>query len=393
MSTGKFAALVLAMALAFPALAKHPKEDVSAMVAARSHFFGAGNVDQKSGKVDKDKVILTYFSVSSYAVAARGRVFLMDSYIYRLTDSKNGYVPTNLQELVDLKPEAIFIGHGHGDHADNAAYISHLTGARIFGAVEHCEAMQRDVNRMFGAGTPVDCTPLTTPASPPGSEISDLDVMRPDICITAFKHLHSGAAPLDPNFPVVPIGPVRDPRVAELYPTLPAPTLNTRTSAGSGGSVSMFYQFTVGDFSWIWHDTNGPIRAFQPQLIPIIAGLPKADVQLGSLVSIGENTNGTSDIALYVQLVKPKFFYGGHADNFNIGASPYYHKALRAQLGVFGVTPEQMPVVAGYDDPYDYLRPGLATFDVKDKRWREVPAGKRAVRCTGHSGDHDDDDD
>jgi hypothetical protein len=387
----RIGALALAAALAMPAFAKHD-EDRAALIAARSHFFGADNVDQKTGKLDEGKVILTYFSVSSYAVAAKGRVFLLDSYIYRLADTP-GYVPTVLQELVDLKPEAIFLGHGHGDHADNAAYIAVKTGARIYGAAEHCDAMRGDAERIFGAGTPVKCTSLTTPGSAPGSEITDINLMRPDVCVTAFKHLHSGAAPLDPSFPVVPINPVRDPRVADLYPTQPPPTLNTRTMAGAGGTISMFYQFTIGEFSVIWHDTNGPIRAFQPQLVPLIAGLPKADVQLGSLVSIGESTNGTSDIALYVQLVKPKVFYGGHADNFNIGASPYYHRALRQQLAVFGVPASDLPMIAGWDDPYDYLSPGLATFDLKDKRWREVPAGKRKVSCGGRGHDRDDDDD
>jgi hypothetical protein len=380
-SISSISVLALAAAFSSPAAAQDGR---AATIAARSHFFGVSNVDQRTGAVDKEKVIISYFSVQSFAVAARGRVFLLDSYIYRVSDTP-GYVPTTVQELVDLKPEAIFIGHGHGDHADNAAYIAVKTGATIFGAAEHCDAMRGDAQRIFGAGTPVNCNSLTTIGAVPGSEVSDVRVMRPDICITAFKHLHSGAAPLDPTFPVIPINPVRDSRVSDLYPTQPPPTLNTRTVAGAGGAVSMFYQFTVGDFSFIWHDTNGPIRAFQPQLVPLIAGLPKADVEFGSLVSIGETTNGTYDIALYIQLVKPKIFFGGHADNFNIGASPYYHRALRKQLEVFGVTPAEQPDVAGFDDPYDYISPGLATFAWKDKRWREVPAGKTAMRCEGSS--------
>jgi hypothetical protein len=372
-------ALALAAGFALPAWA-----DVAATVAARNHFFGQANVDQVTGAMDKEKVIISYFSVQSFAVAARGHVFLLDSYIYRLADTP-AYVPTTVQELVDLKPEAIYLGHGHGDHADNAAYISVLTGATIFGAAEHCEAMRGDAVRIFGAGTGVACTSLTTPASAPGSEVSDVRNMRPDICITAFKHLHSAAAPFDPNVPVVPIAPVRDARVNSLYPPTPAPARDTRTQALNGGPVSMFYQFTIGDFSFIWHDTNGPIRAFQPQLETLIRNLPKADVQFGSLVSIGETVNGTYDIALYIQLVKPKIFFGGHADNFNIGASPYYHRALRSQLTAFGVPDDQRPEIAGFDDPYDYLSPGLATFNWKDKRWREVPEGKAGKRCEGNS--------
>jgi len=84
--------------------------DTAATVAARSHFFGIENVDQQSGKVDKEKVIFAWFSVQSYAVAVRGHVILLDSYIYRLADTP-AYVPTTVQELVDLDPEAIFIGH------------------------------------------------------------------------------------------------------------------------------------------------------------------------------------------------------------------------------------------------------------------------------------------
>src|SRR6185503_16131201 len=62
------AALVMA---AFAVHAKPPAVD-PAMVAARTHFFGADNVDQKSGKVVPQKVIISYFSVQSFAVAAKG---------------------------------------------------------------------------------------------------------------------------------------------------------------------------------------------------------------------------------------------------------------------------------------------------------------------------------
>jgi hypothetical protein len=127
------------------------RTDNEALVDARSHFFGIENVNQRTGEVDDKKVIISWFSVQSFAVAAKGRVFLLDSYIFRM-GNKPGYVPTTLQELVDLKPEAIFLGHGHGDHADNAAYIALKTGAKIFGAAEHCVAMDADVNKLVNAG-------------------------------------------------------------------------------------------------------------------------------------------------------------------------------------------------------------------------------------------------
>jgi hypothetical protein len=356
--------------------------DQDALVAARSHFFGFENVDQKTGAVDKEKVIISWFSVQSYAVAARGHVFLLDSYIYRLADTP-AYVPTTVQELVDLAPEAIFIGHGHGDHADNAAYISVKTGARIYGAAEHCEAMRNDAVRIFGSGTSVDCTSLATYGSQPGAEVSTIDQMRPQVCVVAFKHLHSGAAGPnpDPDYAPNPIDPVRDPRVDDLYPPTPAPSLNTRTQALNGGPVSMLYLFSVGDFSFLWHDTNGPIKELAPRIIPMLASMPKVDVELGSLVSTGEKINSVRDITMYIDLVKPKIFYGGHSDNFNIGASPYYHQALQREFDIFGIPVATRPDVRGFHDPYDYLRPGLATFEWKNKAWSVVPAGKQSARC------------
>jgi len=213
---------------------------LAAMIKARQHIFGTENVDARTGAVDDSKVVMSWFSVASLAVAAKGRVFLMDSYIYRLADTP-AYVPTTVQELVDLKPETIFIGHGHGDHADNAAYIAQLTGARILGAAEHCDQMQADATRFFGSRANIKCTSITTPGSVPGAEIRQLNVLGPDLCITAFKHVHSGTVPLDPTLPANPIAPVRDPRVDSLFPPRPAPSIDTRTLAGVGGPISILY--------------------------------------------------------------------------------------------------------------------------------------------------------
>lgn len=114
-------------------------------------------------------------------------------------------------------------------------------------------------------------------------------------------------------------------------------------------------------------------------------------------MSIAEFFNpdsGIRDRVLYIREIKPKIYYGGHSDNFNIGASPYYHQALKRQFDIMGLPEEAQPEVRGFHDPYDYLRPGLATFEWKDKIWRETPAGKVGVRCPSrrhHRGGDDDD--
>jgi hypothetical protein len=378
-----------AMAAALGSSAKGHRESpitLAARIKARQHFFGEENVNPNNGNVDESKVIFSWFSVASFAVAARGRVFLMDSYIYRLGDTP-GYVPTTVQELVDLRPEAIFIGHGHGDHSDNAAYISYLTGAKVYGAAEHCTAFQADVKRIFKNDTlSVDCTALTTAGSAPGAEVRSVDAFPRDLCITSFKHVHSASVPIDPTLPRNPINPVRDPRVDQLFPPLPPPSIDTRTSAGAGGTVSIAYQFTVADsdFTFVWHDTAGPLKEQAPQVLELLRSLPKTDIELGAGVSIGEANNGVRDITTYIDALRPKVFYMTHTDNFNIGASNYYLQAIDRQFDIIALPAVQRPDIRGLHDPYDYLRPLLATYDYKDAYWRDTKkSNKHSGYCRG----------
>ena len=359
-----------------------------ALVAARQHFFGNDNVNARTGRVDKSKVIMSWFGVTSFAVAARGRVFLMDSYIYRVS-LQRAYVPATVQDLVDLKPEAIFIGHGHSDHADNAAYIAVKTGATIYGAAEHCVAMGTDAQRLMTAGhlasAAVKCTALTTPGSLPAAEVSEVTGLKPDLCIKAFKHLHSGTSPQ--TLPFNPINPIRESltRINALYPQ-PLLTPNpyaTVSGPSGGGAVSIMYLFTVKDsgFTFLWHNTGGALPDFAPQVMPLLEDLPKVDVELGSMVSLGESTNGVRDVATYINLVKPKIFVGNHTDNFNIGASMFYQQALERQFGIINMPVADRPELRMMHDPYSYVQPALLTFDHKDDIWRERPSGKRRAHC------------
>ena len=94
-----------------------------ALVAARQKFFGIENVDER-GRVDKGKVIFSWATNTTYAVSMQGRIILLDSYINRpelpTTPLDTRRTPILPQDFVALRPEAIFLGHGHGDHADNA---------------------------------------------------------------------------------------------------------------------------------------------------------------------------------------------------------------------------------------------------------------------------------
>ncbi len=75
-----------------------------------------------------------------------------------------------------------------------------------------------------------------------------------------------------------------------------------------------------------------------------------------------------------------------HSDNFNIGASMYYLKAIQRE---FNNASPALPValrpeIRGFHDPYDYVRPGLATFEWKDDYWKGSQVPNRAsAHCPG----------
>src|SRR5436305_11423512 len=91
------------------------------LVNARQKFFGIENVDA-NGNVKGDKVIVSWASNTTYVASIEGRVVLLDSYINRpelpasvpIDRRRSPFLP---QDFINLMPEAIFLGHGHFDHA------------------------------------------------------------------------------------------------------------------------------------------------------------------------------------------------------------------------------------------------------------------------------------
>src|SRR6267143_1207645 len=249
-----FAALLSALCLfSLPAAARDRDDDDRfdrddrkadpALVAARQKFFGIENVDER-GRVDRDKVIFSWATNTTYVASVQGRIILLDSYINRpelpTAPLDRRRTPLLPQDFVAARPEAIFVGHGHGDHADNAAFVAKWTDATIYASPETCDVMQQDVTRMFndpnkvngGAriipnGDPVSCVGVVPRNSPPGEYTGTLSnpaggkttVRRitqfdPQICIETFKHVHSGTAPVDADMGHTPLNNLGDPRYA-----------------------------------------------------------------------------------------------------------------------------------------------------------------------------------
>src|SRR6266481_6791291 len=85
-----------------------------ALVAARSKVFGPENVDQRTGAVDNHLVIISWITNASFAASVQGRVVLLDTFVTRL-EVFPGRTPFVIQDLVDLRPEALFLGHGRSE--------------------------------------------------------------------------------------------------------------------------------------------------------------------------------------------------------------------------------------------------------------------------------------
>jgi hypothetical protein len=89
-----------------PAFAKSPSE---AMIAARQKIFGTEAVNAQNGKLRTDRVVFSWLTNATFAAAMKGHVVLLDSFITVL-EVTPGRTPLVIRDLVDLKPEAIFLG-------------------------------------------------------------------------------------------------------------------------------------------------------------------------------------------------------------------------------------------------------------------------------------------
>ena len=79
---------------------------------------------------DPNVLVLRYFSYGNYEVAYRGKVLLLDAYY---DTARSPYaVSVGLKESDVTHADAIFVGHTHLDHYQDAPAIAKRTGAPVF---------------------------------------------------------------------------------------------------------------------------------------------------------------------------------------------------------------------------------------------------------------------
>ncbi len=436
-----------------------------AVLAARQKFFGIENVDANSGAIKKDKVIFSWATNTTYVTSVLGRVVLLDSFIQRPELPTAGpidrrYAKVLPQDFIDVRPEAIFLGHGHGDHADNAAYVAKWTGATIYATPETCDVMQQDVARMAadpnlingGAkvipdAAPVNCVGVVPRGSFPGEYDPSTNrssarrvstPLDPLVCVVAFKHIHSGTAPVDPSFPHTTLFDLADPRYAGRTITTPAPAvtypamfptgtsftppaggvgavpgqLNTQTTGfgGTAGPLEVYFQFILKNgynFSFAWLNSAGPAkegigadvglvslaqytnpttpvatldlaRNIGAGLYDLMARLPSPDVLLGSIVSLGAANNQQRDIIQVIQNLRPKVYYPGHLTTVAQPGSALYHQISWRETALnMGFPTSQWPEFRLQIDPNDFFAPQV--FSPGDARWQDATKSTRAA--------------
>ncbi|MFP5299255.1 MAG: MBL fold metallo-hydrolase, partial [Actinomycetota bacterium] len=336
------------------------REAARSMIEARQRFFGKENVNPKTGAVRKDKVILSWFSVASYAASFNGHVVLLDGWIAR--GSHSGYVPTTPEEVAALAPEYIFIGHGDFDHAADVAEIAQLSGATVVGSPEHCDSVSEQ------AGEEIPCEAIVPEGATPGL-VKKVNLI-PGVDIDAVVHVHSSVErpQFDPDH--LPCPPLWDAMDTAENPPDPEALRHLITHLPDARGANLLYQFRVGEFTLTHHDTVGKIDDY-PLVRKALRALPQTDIDFGAVLAFGQVTNCLRSLGLYLRDLQPKVYAATHHDNFTylIGANaedlePY----VRAELDLLpkNIRPELLYTY----DPDDYLNPEPFTFDPRDPRWR-----------------------
>ncbi len=354
-------------------------------VTMRQRYFGAGNVDAATGAVRRDRVILSWFGVSNFAMAIRGHVVLLDGWVPR--GGTTGYVPSSPDELAALRPQAIFIGHAHFDHAADAVPIALASGATLVGSADHCAEL---LSRAPVGTMPPRCTAGLPPGSTPGT-FGSAGILR-GVGIRLVQSLHSAAEAPDLqdglHVPVLP-----PPSTTQLeHPPTPQDMAHIVGGLPDAEAGSVLYRFEVGDFTLVWNDTAGPLRERAPVALERMRQLRPVDVQLGSIQGFGQFTNGMRDIRTYIEALGAPLFVPMHHDDWAAGITTKgenYREPLRLELE--RIPADRRPKVRFISDPGDYVRPAALTFPVTLDPLRLVRRcarkGRLRVRLDGDVAD------
>jgi len=341
---------------------------------ARLRLLGPDNTNPNQVKV-------WWYGVSSFIASIGGHLVLLDA--WEVVGVHKDYVPITRDDLVALKPEAIFIGHGHFDHAADAGYVASRTGAVLVAGSNVCDTARRKTGQNT-ANTTFRCLRLGLAQDHPAGSVFPVKLFADLPPVNIIKHTHSAADPMDVlmgGTPLVFVPEVlpfllnlnTDPQeVLTFIQSLPDDGLGGEPEGGTWA-----YQFRVGEFSLLWHDSTGEMREGDPDSEAIqlaFASLPGCvDVQIGAIVGFGMLTSAYRDALAYVRAAQPRVFIPNHHDAWAPvfgGGAAAYETQWTSELATLEVPPEQDYL----RDPQDYMQ--VRSFNVADARWRAPVLGR-----------------
>ena len=321
--------------------------DRTRTIRTRQQLFGADVVDPETGDVRSDAVVVTWFGVAGFAVAIAGRVLLLDAWIPRGFAAPA--VKAGVDDLVALAPDALLLGHGHFDHAADAAAVLGRTDALLVAAPETSIRLRRAVGHER-----LRVRAAVAAGAAPGAR-ADHELFD-GLTLSAIRHLHSRIVRPEGQPTIVAARP--DPSPVWRHPTALRHLGHLGRHLLDPAGPSILYQLRVDGLSLVWHDTTGPVAARAPAVLDTLRELPATDVQIAALMGFDQLSNGFRGVRRYVEALAPRQLLPSHHDHWLpplTAPGRRYAAALDAELD--RLAPADRPEVRFLADPDDYLTP------------------------------------
>ncbi len=337
-----------------------------ATIAARQKWFGMDNVNPRTGAVRKDRVIMSWAGISTFAASFNGHVILLDGAIAYgpsgTWGSNKGWVGTTAEEYASLNPEMYLFGHGHADHMGNTPQIlAVLPTLQMYGMEEHCN----DIKTIM-APTPVNCTSILHAGAQFGEQATIPVNLIPGVDIRAVKHPHS-AGPTDKiNDPAFDTEQVT-PHSCDSYTLYPPDGTEPREVGGPTSGVLSFswqFHFQGTNFSLGWADTTGAIEGHVivnglgdgDNVPPVYATWPHTNVMFGAIAVSPRRIMNQQ-----INAIEPQLFIPIHHDPCTYDVKKEFDDQMAT------VPTALQPAVWWLTDPGDYHRP--LVFDPTSPVW------------------------
>lgn len=332
-----------------------------------------------------DTVGLWWYGVSSFVASMGGHLFLLDA--WEIVGVHANYSPMTREDLAALRPEAIFVGHGHFDHAADMGYVAGRTGAVVIGGEATC-ALAREQAARDGNQDKVSCLVLGNTDAPRPGTVQRYRVWADMEEVTVVRHIHSAADPTDLVAGGTPL--VFVPQLTAYFTEVNtdpqellwfAESIDDEGGFGQPTGGAWAYHFKLRDFTLLWHDSAGPISEgndYADEVSCALQTLPGCvDVHSGAIVSFGNLTSGLRDARLYVEHSHPRVSIPNHHDAWFPVLGPgaeSYETQWREEVSKLAAPPE----LDYLNDPEDYLV--ARSYRVDDPIWSVPMPGSTCAR-------------